>query len=202
MIEPKQLQAVIFDLGNVLVFHDNDRLFAEMAKAFGCSREEFKAKLEPDFWGRVNRGQVKGDALRQALQERVGGKVSAAEFVRVWNCHFTLNAPMLPLVDALKDKTRLVLLSNTHDLHFNFLRPQLPVLEHFRGLVLSCEVGHVKPEAEIFARAVEVADCPAEACVFFDDLAEYVQAAQRQGLNAHVYTDAAAYAETMKNYRF
>ncbi|MBX7113123.1 MAG: HAD family phosphatase [Myxococcaceae bacterium] len=198
----KQLGAVILDLGNVLVFHDNEKLFTEMAKTFGCSKEEFKAKLEPDFWDRVNRGQVKGDALRLALEERMGGQVSAAEFTRVWSCHFTLNVPMLPLVDALKDQTRLVLLSNTHDLHFTFLRPQLPVLQHFRGVVLSCEVGCVKPEPEIFARAVELAGCPPEACVFFDDLAPYVQAAQRQGLNAHVYTDAAAFAQTLKNYRF
>ena len=37
----KQLGAVILDLGNVLVFHDNEKLFTEMAKTFGCSKEEF-----------------------------------------------------------------------------------------------------------------------------------------------------------------
>jgi putative hydrolase of the HAD superfamily len=196
-----RLEAVIFDLGNVLVFHDNEKLFAEMAKAFGCDREEFARRLEPDFWPKVNRGQLPGDQLRQALVERVGGNISADEFVEVWNCHFTLNEPMLPLIDALVGKVKLVLLSNTHDLHFGYLKPKLPVLERFEGCVLSYEVGHVKPEVEIFEHALKIAGCLPSACVFFDDVADYVEAAKKRGLNAHVYTDAAAYKKTMKRYR-
>lgn len=196
----KRPRAVILDLGNVLAFHDNEKLFQEMAKRFGCEREAFHEHFDSAFWDQVMRGRLKGDALRKAVQERVGGDVSPQEFVRVWNCHFTLNEPMLPLVERLKDQVPLVLLSNTHDLHFGYLRPKLPVLSHFAHCVLSCEVGYLKPEPEIYALAVKAAGVPAQDCVFFDDIELYVKAAREQGLQAHVYTDAAAFGSVMADY--
>jgi len=189
---PPEVSAVIFDLGNVLVFHDNAKLFREVSGLFGTTPESLRSKLEGSgLWERVNRGELKGDALRLALAERVGGRVPDADaFVRAWTCHFELNPPMIRLAESLVGRVRLVLLSNTHDLHVGFLRPQLPVLERFDGLVLSCEVGLVKPERAIYERALAAAGVPATKAVFFDDLEPYVEAARAAGLHAHVFRDA------------
>jgi HAD superfamily hydrolase (TIGR01509 family) len=107
---------------------------------------------------------------------------------RLWNCHFTVNQPMVKAVEALEGRFKRVLLSNTHDLHVRFLRERLPLLARFDGLVLSCEVGHVKPEPEIYRRALEVAQCAPREAAFFDDVSAYVEGARAVGIRARVFT--------------
>src|SRR4051812_46761469 len=123
------LDAIIFDLGNVLAFHDNELLFARLAAAFGTTPASMRERLDGDLFERCNTGRLPGDSLRVAMQKNLGGELSPAQFDALWNCHFKLNTPMVKRVESLVGRVKLGLLSNTHDLHFRFLRPQLPVLE-------------------------------------------------------------------------
>ncbi len=181
-------KALLLDLGNVLVFHDNELLFTRMAEAFRTTREQLRARLDAGVWERVNRGQLPGDALRRELCARLGAEVSEDDFFRLWNCHFTVNPKMVTAVEALEGRFTRVLLSNTHDLHVRYLRPLLPVLQRFDALVLSCEVGKVKPEPEIYARALQAAGCGAGEAAFFDDVPAYVEGARAVGIAARVFT--------------
>ena len=182
------LKALIFDLGNVLAFHDNELLFAQMAKAYRTSREAMREKLSGDLWERVNKGKLPGDALRLELNARLNGALGEDEFFALWNCHFTLNPPMIERVEQLEGRFQRVLLSNTHDQHIAFLRPKLPLLERFDGLVFSCEVGEMKPSPVVYQRALSLAGCAANEACFFDDAVAYVEGARRLGLHAHVFT--------------
>jgi glucose-1-phosphatase len=183
------LEALILDLGNVLVFHDNTLLFEKMASVFGTTRDAMRARLDDGLWEKVNTGRMRGDALRQELNERLDANVSEDVFYPLWNCHFTVHSKMVKKVESLVGKYRLVLLSNTHDLHVRYLRPLLPVLEKFDGLVLSCEEGVMKPDAKIYELALGHAKCAPQNAVFFDDVDKYVQGAKAVGLNAFVFTD-------------
>jgi putative hydrolase of the HAD superfamily len=183
------IDAVIFDLGNVLAFHDNDKLFAELSRLFHA---DIRARaFGSGLWEAVNKGRFKGDALRRELVARTGVEVSAEDFERAWSCHFTLNPPMIRHAEALVGKVKLALLSNTHDLHVKHLRPQLPVLERFDALILSCECGAMKPEEAIYRRALDALDVEPQRAVFFDDLEPYVRAAEKYGLHARVFRSAA-----------
>lgn len=184
-----KVDTVIFDLGNVLAFHDNARLFEELGALFRTTSEKFRARVEATLWKRVNTGLLPGDALRQELAAALdAGHVTPEAFERAWSCHFTLNAPMVRHAERLVGKARLVLLSNTHDLHYAHLRARLPVLEKFDAIILSNEVGLMKPDPEIYRRAL--GNTPAERAVFFDDVPEYVEGARAVGLHAHVFTSA------------
>lgn len=195
------IDALILDLGNVLAFHDNERLFERMAATFGSTREAMRARLDGGLWDRVNRGGLPGDSLRQELVARLGGDVSAEQWFALWNCHFTLHDEMVREVERLVGRIRLVLLSNTHDQHVAFLRPKLPVLERFDGLVLSYEVGHVKPEPAIYLRALELARVPAERAAFFDDVPRYAEAASALGLQGRVFTTAPTFRAQLRALR-
>lgn len=186
------IDALILDLGNVLAFHDNERLFAEFARVFDASRDVTHHRLG-DMWDRVNRGGLPGDALRLEINSRMGGALSASDWHALWNCHFTLYEEMIREVEALVGRIPLVLLSNTHDHHISFLRPQLPVLERFDALVLSYELGHVKPEPEIYLEAVKRAGVPANRAAFFDDVKRYADAATSLGLHGRVFTTVDAF---------
>ncbi|MCU0698172.1 MAG: HAD-IA family hydrolase [Myxococcaceae bacterium] len=187
------IDALILDLGNVLAFHDNEKLFDEMAKAFGTTREAMRARLDGGLWDRVNRGLLPGDSLRVELVERLGRTLTPEAWFALWNCHFTLHHEMVRTVERLLGRVRLVLLSNTHDQHIAWLRPRLPVLERFDGLVLSYEVGHVKPEPAIYERALALAKVPPSRAAFFDDVARYAEAATALGLHGRVFTTEPAF---------
>jgi glucose-1-phosphatase len=181
------IDAVVLDLGNVLAFHDNAKLYRELAALFGAP----VSGLPKDLWDRTMRGELVGDALRVELARLLGRHPSPGDFEQVWSCHFSINEPMVRHVERLVGRVRLVLLSNTHDLHVAHLRPRLPVLERFDALVLSCEVGRLKPEPEIYALALEAAQVPASRAVFFDDVEAYVEGARAVGMHACVFRSAA-----------
>lgn len=196
------LDAVILDLGNVLAFHDNARLFAEMARAFRTTPEAMKERLDGGLWDRVNRGLLPGDALRRELVQRLGAEVSPEAWFEVWNCHFTVNEPMVAMTQFLVGQVKLVLLSNTHDQHVAWLRPRLPVLEQFHGLVLSCEVGAVKPEKPIYERALAVAGVAPWKAAFFDDVKAYAAAATQVGMHGRVFTTVEQFQEDLAGLGF
>ena len=101
---------------------------------------------------------------------------------------FTLNEPLLPLIDRLKEAGyRLVVLSNTCPPHVEWITRHWDVLERFDARVFSYEVGAMKPGPEIYRVAVAAAGCEAEECFFIDDLAENVEAARREGLCGAVF---------------
>ncbi len=196
------LRALILDLGNVLVFHDNELLFSNFACAFSTDLATVRRQLDEELFARVNRGQLPGDTLRLAIQERLGTTLSQAAFEEVWSSHFTLNQPMIDAVSSLVGRVKLVLLSNTHDLHIKGLRPRVPLLERFDGLVLSYAEGLIKPEREIYRRAISVAGVPPDSCLFFDDIAAYVDGAQAAGLPARQFVDVTGFWAVLSEKKF
>lgn len=185
----KNLDAVILDLGNVLVFHDNALLFRNMAAAFGTTPDAMAATIEKDVWERANTGRLPGDSLREELQRSLGGSVTPEDFVAVWNSHFTLHTAMIDRVAQLVGTVKLALLSNTHDLHFEPLRKQLPVLAQFDTVVLSYEEGLMKPSPQLYLRALERLNVKPERAAFFDDVQKYADGAKAVGIHGKLYTD-------------
>ena len=183
------IDALILDLGNVLVFHDNALLFEKMAQAFNTTAASMRARIEKDVWERTNTGRLPGDSLRLELQKALGSEITPAHFVELWNCHFKLNTPMVNRVESLVGKLKLCLLSNTHDLHFEPLRPQLPVLEMFDARVLSYEEGLMKPAPELYRTALKRLGVAPERAAFFDDIQSYADGATAVGIHGRLFTD-------------
>jgi len=186
------VDAVVLDLGNVLVFHDDQVLWQALAGLGGKKPEEVREKLG-GLWDPCNRGHLAGDELRRAVCATAGIELEADAFRDLWNCHFRFHDEVLPLVESLIGRVKVLLLSNTNATHLDWIRARLPLLDRFDGLVLSYQVGVAKPDPAIFRRALEMAGTSAERTAFFDDVEAYVKAASALGLRGHVFTDAAAF---------
>ncbi|MDP1829993.1 MAG: HAD-IA family hydrolase [Archangium sp.] len=196
------IDALILDLGNVLAFHDNVKLFAEMARTFGTTPEAMKERLDGGLWERVNRGQLPGDSLRVELVQRLGRDIGPKDWFELWNCHFTINEPMVSMVQFLVGQLKLVLLSNTHDQHIAYVRPKLPVLEQFDALVFSCDVGLMKPEKAIYEKALAAAGTAPWKTAFFDDVKSYAIAATQVGVHGRVFTTVEQFQEDLAKLGF
>jgi putative hydrolase of the HAD superfamily len=195
---PSPTRVVILDLGNVLVFHDNALLCQRLAERTGGSAEKVALALSGPLAEAINRGALDGEGIRREVCRVLGGDIPRAEFFDLWSSHFTPYEEMVPRVEALARRARLVLLSNTNVLHWDWLRPRLPVLDHFDVLLTSFELGVAKPDAAIFRRAVEVGGAPAEATAFFDDVPGYVEAARKLGINGQIFTTAETFDDQVR----
>ena len=65
-------------------------------------------------------------------------------------------------------------------------------VDWFDRLVLSHEVGHMKPDQRFYQACVAAAGVPASSCLFIDDLPENVEGARRAGLTGLRYVETPA----------
>lgn len=185
------IQAVFLDLGNVLAFHDDPVLFARMSAWGGAAPADIRTRMLA-LWDPINRGVLTGQELRRAVCRAAGtDRVMEPEpFFELWNCHFRIHHEVLPLVERLLDRVKVLLLSNTNALHWQFIRPRVPQFARFHGFVVSHDLGCAKPDAEIFHAALAMAGVAPEQAAYFDDIQGFVDAACSLGIQGRVFTDA------------
>ena len=180
---------VVFDFGNVLGFFSHHRAAVQLAAYTDASAESIQAYL---FGGQVEEdyeaARMTTEVLRGLVRETFHLSCDDAQFDAAYADMFTPNADVCPLPALLKPRYRLVLLSNTNDLHARqFLRQFADVLAPFDGLVLSHEVGVRKPDPRIYEHCRRIAGRPAVECLFIDDLPSNVGAARACGWQGIVY---------------
>jgi putative hydrolase of the HAD superfamily len=185
------IAAVFLDLGNVLAFHDDAVLYQRMADWGGAPPEEIRQRMLT-LWEPINRGALAGDELRRTVCRIAGSGSPMApdDFFEMWNSLFRVHHAVLPMVDALLDQVKVVLLSNTNEMHLRFVQARVPQLERFAAHVLSYELRLAKPDPEIFRVALARAAAAPEQAAFFDDIPRFVEAACAMGIAGRVFTDA------------
>jgi HAD superfamily hydrolase (TIGR01509 family) len=190
-IRTQPIRTLLIDLGNVLVFFSHERMCAQIADVCGASLADLEQiLLDEHLQRRFERGEVSEDEFRAALEAKFGRSLDPAALKRAAADIFTLNEPMVPLLDRWKrEGYRLVLLSNTCVTHYEWVREQFDLLDRFDHCVLSYQVGAVKPEDAIFEKALAAIDCPPDECFYTDDIADYVARGRAFGLRAEVFRD-------------
>ena len=180
------IQAVIFDLGKVLVPFDFQRAYDRVQPLCGYPVAEVRRRIgESGLVPKLESGQLASREFVAKLGESLGTTFDYPQFCEIWSSIF-LPGTLVPesLIIGLKKRYRLVLLSNTNEMHFEMLERTYPILGHFENRVLSHEVGATKPSPLIYQRAVELAGCRPEECFFTDDIPEYVEGARSHGIDA------------------
>lgn len=183
----QQPTAFLFDIGNVLLrfdFHLALRALAAQSDASDpvevLSRIELvKFALED---GQIDRaGFVRGvfDVLRYRGTE--------VEFIAAWEDIFAPNEPMLALVEQLHERFPLYLLSNTSDIHVDYIFRRYPVFQRFSGAVYSYKVKASKPDPAIYRIACEQLGIKPTATFFIDDLLPNIETARALGFRTHHY---------------
>ncbi|MGH2600722.1 MAG: hypothetical protein ACRDJ9_15225, partial [Dehalococcoidia bacterium] len=132
---PLPIRALILDLGNVLIFHDNDRLYRELADACNCTPEALLAALREDSIGRqINTTDGPPALVYEAVAPTIGFPGDLTTFSAIWNGIFTPNEAIVPVIESLHGHVPLLVLSNTNAMHMAYIRPRLPVLDRFDAI--------------------------------------------------------------------
>ena len=180
------IKAVIFDLGKVIVPFDFNRGYSAMEPLCSYPVEEIPKRIRrTGLVERFETGMVAPEDFVRELCGILELEVDYPEFCRLWSSIF-LPETIVPesLLEGLRRQFRLLLLSNTNAIHFSMIRENYPLMRHFDEFVLSYEVGALKPAPKIYREAIARAGCRPEECFFTDDIADYVEAARREGIDA------------------
>ncbi len=183
------LKTLIFDLGNVIVPFDFTRAYRRFEALTGQPPEQVRAQLSASgLFPKLECGQIEPADFVHRIGELLNAPMPMAEFRDLWVSIFD-REPAIPesLFARLRERYRLLLLSNTNGIHFGWIHETFPLLRHFDHFVLSHEVKAMKPDPAIFAHAISHARAEPGECFFTDDIADYVEGARRQGIDAEQF---------------
>lgn len=184
---PERPQALLFDLGNVLLEIDFHRAFAAWGNRAGCAPETLATRFEADeVYRRHERGEIGARSYMESLRISLGLSLNDAQMLEGWNSLFVGEMPGIrPLLAAAQTVFPLYVFSNTNAAHADFFRKEYAdLLRPVKRLFLSQEIGMRKPEIRAFRHVANEIGLPPGRIAFFDDLEENVKAARDAGLQA------------------
>ena len=187
-------EAVVFDLGNVLIEWDP---YAAVAAGVGPDEaRRFLAAPDFDFlaWNHL---QDAGRSWDEGVAEVARTHPHWAEHARAYRTHFaaSLLGEVPGTVAVVRDLhaagVRLLGLTNWSAELYPFAPATFDVLGLLDDVVVSGREGVAKPDRRVFEIVAERAALPLDRLAFVDDLAGNVAAATTLGMDGIVFTDAA-----------
>lgn len=186
------IKTIVFDLGKVIIPFDFKRGYERLAPLCSYPAADIPERLRAcDLVTRFESGGIEPQAFVQQISGILELKADYDQFCEIWSSIF-LPDPLVPeeLLVALKQRYRMLLLSNTNAIHFPMVRKAYPLLRHFDEYILSYEVGALKPDPKIYQEAIRRANAKPGEMFFTDDIAAYVEGARQQGIDAVQFQNA------------
>ena len=131
MAGKRMIKTIIFDLGKVIVPFDFQRGYDRMAPLCRYSPAEIPERLRGcDLVTRFEEGKIEPDAFVRELSAILELDASYEEFCGIWSSIFLPDTLIQEdLLVALRERYRLLLLSNTNAIHFEMVRRTYPLLD-------------------------------------------------------------------------
>lgn len=192
MSEP--VEALLFDLGNVILDIDFRRTTQRWAEHAGCDAKQLWKRYRADESYRLHeRGLLDDAGYFAVLREMLGIDISDEQFLDGWNATFIgpvegAEQWIGPACAALPA----YVFSNTNPAHERHFRANFAsVLAPFRDVFTSPGIGLRKPDREAFEHVAHAMGTAPSRILFFDDLLANVEGARAAGLQAvHVRSNA------------
>lgn len=191
------VRVVIFDLGNVILPVDGNRLAKKLKIDSDLIEDKLLDYIQKEMIiSGFESGHVNPKSFYLKVVQDLGlVRFTFEKFVEVFNDIFDEDQAVIDLLHQLKGKYKLGMISNTNTIHAEFLKSQYDLFNHFDSLIFSHEVGLRKPDPAIYHLALKSLQAQPHETVFIDDLLTNVQGAIQVGMKGiHFKT-----AETLKN---
>ncbi|MCJ7717354.1 MAG: HAD-IA family hydrolase, partial [Anaerolineales bacterium] len=164
-------KTIIFDLGNVLIEWDRRALFKKLFNE-GTELDYFLDHVCSLEWN----SQIDlGGSFEKAVQERILDypeyTLQIQAYLMRWDEMITGTIPgMVKILNELREaEYPLAVLSNWSAETFPRVSDRFEFLGWFNPLILSGEIGLIKPDPEIYHHLLRVIDRCAADCIFIDD---------------------------------
>jgi glucose-1-phosphatase len=189
----REFEAIIFDLGGVIINLDYDRTRNEFKKLGLIDFEKIYCQAaQSHLFDDFETGKIAAPHFLNQLLVHFPAGTSPNKLVHAWNA-MILDFPKkrLQILDELRKKHRIFLLSNTNEIHLQAVNRSLrKVTERklnsfFDAVYLSHEMKLRKPHKEIFDEVCKLNQLTPSQTLFIDDTVGHIEGAKRAGLRTH-----------------
>ena len=188
--EMAQVEVVVFDLGNVLNAWDPRHLYR---KLFDCEHEMewFLAHVCTSAW---NLEQDRGRRWTEAVAERIALFPEHESLIRVFDERWhemvpgAIDGSVAILEDLAAADVPLYAVTNFSSEKFREYRARFRFVDRFRDIVVSGDVGLLKPDPAIYRLLLDRHRLEADRAVFIDDSPANVEGARAVGMHALRFT--------------
>lgn len=190
------IDAIIFDLGGVIINLDQQRTLQAFLALSGLNPMKLMSLYRrlSALYDSFELGDLAASEFRQKLCQLLGMTCSDAELDQAWNA-MLLDIPpeRVELLQTLRDRKRLFLLSNTNEIHHQYMQQGFAaeygavagtLEELFEQAYFSYQMRDRKPNASIFQTVLTEHQLDPQRTLYIDDSAEHIQAGQALGLQA------------------
>jgi glucose-1-phosphatase len=184
-LKPGAAEALLFDLGNVVIDIDFERAFAHWAASARCDPALLRERFTHDEpYQRHEIGAIGIEEYFASLRASLGIGLTDAQFLEGWNAIFIDEVPgIAALLARAAERLPLYAFTNTNPTHAAYWAARFPdAVKNFKKIFISSSIGLRKPDAEAFAFVVREIGVPASRIVFFDDSPHNIAGARACGL--------------------
>ena len=184
-IPSNSVDALLFDLGGVVIEIDFDRVFSHWALSSDQSLEIIKSRFAFDSnYERHERGEIDASEYFASLRKSMGINITDEEFAAGWNSLYVGETPgVSTLLSKVGEKLSIYAFTNSNFTHQLVWSKQFKqVLSLFREVFVSSEIGKRKPEPAAFHAISFELGVKLENILFFDDSLENIVGAEKVGM--------------------
>jgi epoxide hydrolase-like predicted phosphatase len=172
------IKAIIFDFFGVICSDE----YWQFVKADKNDTDGQFNKLSND----LNLGNISWDDFVDEVARDTGQE---KEQVRKMYGSQKINPDMVRLIGTLRKKYKTALLTNANKEQLHQIIQGIGLEKVFNEIVVSSDVGMVKPDERIFQLTLSKLQVDPQEAVFIDDISRYVYAAKDIGMHGIVYSD-------------
>ncbi|WP_386624247.1 HAD family hydrolase [Sulfitobacter geojensis] len=191
-------QAVVFDIGNVLIEWQPERFFDSV---IGADRR--RAMFATVDLHAMNDRVDSGETFRDVIIETARATPEWHDEIMLWHDRWLYMASpaidhSVRLMAALQARNIPVFsLTNFGIQTYELAATRYPFLRQFDRDFISGHLGVIKPDAAIYAALEETSDLPPQALLFTDDRIDNINAAAQRGWQTHHFTGPQGWADRL-----
>ncbi len=204
-----KIEAILFDFGNVIINIDLDLTFKAFANLTGKTVENVKMRFEnARIFERYERGDFNDDDFREIVRQTLGFPLNDSEIDEAWNA-LLLDVPYkrIELIQDLRAKYRVYLLSNTSNIHIQTCNQNFKALFNiptvrslFHKAFYSYEMELWKPQPEIYEAVLAETGHLAGQVLFIDDNPNNIKGAKELGFNTILHNPSDDICDVLNKY--
>jgi glucose-1-phosphatase len=176
------IKYIIFDWGGVFTHGHLIKDFAKnLSEKCGKSKEEIEKEFRVAEY-LYEKGRIVPESFWKNFRDKLDVELTKEETQKIFLNSYILNSPMLYLAKMLREKYILVLLTNSYEDMFDFIKLKYGLEEYFDYLFSSSDIKDKKPNKGIYRFVIKKLKINLGEAIFIDDKKINITGARETGL--------------------